>query len=110
VLDGWWVEGCAEDVTGWAIDDADDEDGEASSLYDKLENKIAPLYARPNGLGPRPAALHRINGTFFNTHRMLGPVLLQRLLPADVDEQAVPVAVDLEAKERRPSIKESALV
>jgi starch phosphorylase len=37
VLDGWWIEGCAEDVTGWAIDDADGEDGEAASLYDKLE-------------------------------------------------------------------------
>ena len=25
VLDGWWIEGCAEDVTGWAIEDCDDE-------------------------------------------------------------------------------------
>ena len=48
VLDGWWIEGCAENVTGWAIDDAEDEDSEAAGLYDKLENSIAPLYARPS--------------------------------------------------------------
>jgi starch phosphorylase len=72
VLDGWWIEGCAEDVTGWAIDDAEDEDGEAASLYDKLENKIAPLYGRPNAWARVQQHCIGINGAFFNTHRMLG--------------------------------------
>ena len=30
------------------VDAGENEDGEAASLYDKLENKIAPLYARPS--------------------------------------------------------------
>ena len=47
ILDGWWIEGCAEDVTGWAIDDGDSDAAEATSLYDKLENRIAPLFSRP---------------------------------------------------------------
>ncbi len=37
ILDGWWIEGWIEGVTGWAIDDHDEEAGEAKSLYDHLE-------------------------------------------------------------------------
>jgi starch phosphorylase len=101
VLDGWWVEGCAEDVTGWAIDDADDEDGEANSLYDKLENKIAPLYARPNAWARVQQHCIGINGTFFNTHRMLGQYFANAYFPQISEEQAIPVAADLFVKERR---------
>jgi len=37
VLDGWWVEGCVEDVTGWAIGydskiSGDDSAAESASL------------------------------------------------------------------------------
>ena len=31
ILDGWWIEGWIEGVTGWAIDDNDEEAGEARS-------------------------------------------------------------------------------
>jgi starch phosphorylase len=117
VLDGWWIEGCAEDVTGWAIDDADDEDGEASSLYDKLEGKIAPLYARPNAWARMQQHCIGINGSFFNTHRMLGQYFANAYFPQMSEEQAVPLAVDLLADRRssrtdrrKPSVKESALV
>ena len=47
VLDGWWVEGWDEGVTGWAIgNDADPPDAtaHAAELYQKLENTILPLY------------------------------------------------------------------
>jgi len=101
VLDGWWIEGCAEDLTGWAIDDAEDEEGEASSLYDKLENKIAPLYARPNAWARMQQHCIGINGTFFNTHRMLGQYFLNAYFPQMSEEEAIPIAVDLYAKERR---------
>jgi starch phosphorylase len=37
VLDGWWIEGCLEGITGWSITDA-------TSLYDKLEQVVLPLY------------------------------------------------------------------
>ena len=90
VLDGWWIEGCAEDVTGWAIDDADDEDGEAASLYDKLENKIAPLYASPNAWARMQQHCIGINGTLLQHPPHAGPVLRQRLLPADVGRAGHP--------------------
>jgi len=100
VLDGWWMEGCAENVTGWAVDDADDEDGEASSLYDKLENKIAPLYARPNAWARMQQHCIGVNGTFFNTHRMLGQYFYNAYFPQMSEEEAVPIAVDLIAAEK----------
>lgn len=37
VADGWWLEGHIEGLTGWVIDDA-------TSLYDKLENLVLPLF------------------------------------------------------------------
>jgi starch phosphorylase len=49
VLDGWWIEGCIEGVTGWAISDHDEEMDEANSLYEQLEQVILPLfYGQPN--------------------------------------------------------------
>jgi len=77
VLDGWWVEGCVEDVTGWAIGydskiNGDDSPAESVSLYDKLEHKIIPMFYRASG---RYAEVMRfsiaLNASFFNTHRML---------------------------------------
>ena len=118
VLDGWWVEGCAEDVTGWAIDDAEDEDGEAASLYDKLESKIAPLYVRPNAWARLQQHCIGVNGTFFNTHRMLGQYFSNAYFPQMSEEQAIPMAVDEQTAHRTPATtaapattaKESALV
>jgi starch phosphorylase len=53
VLDGWWIEGCIEGVTGWAIGPvvrADDPVGSAmldsASLYDKMEKVVMPGYYR----------------------------------------------------------------
>ena len=34
ILDGWWIEGCIEGVTGWAIEDGANDQEEAGSLYD----------------------------------------------------------------------------
>lgn len=71
VLDGWWIEGCAENVTGWAIGGAETEAGEAASLYYKLEEKIAPMYANPAAWARMQQHCIAMNGSFFNTHRML---------------------------------------
>jgi starch phosphorylase len=100
VLDGWWIEGCAEDVTGWAIDDADSEDDEAASLYDKLENKIAPLYAQPNAWARMQQHCIGGMGTFFNTHRMLEQYFTHAYFPQMTLEEAAPLAVDLLAGEK----------
>jgi len=55
VLDGWWIEGCIEGVTGWAIGDSATahNSSDAISLYEKLEQVVLPLYttrAPSNGL------------------------------------------------------------
>jgi starch phosphorylase len=79
VLDGWWIEGCIEGVTGWSIGAADrtvaavsDHSQDAASLYDKLEQIILPLYYqhRDDYLEVMRHAI-ALNGSFFNTHRML---------------------------------------
>jgi starch phosphorylase len=74
VLDGWWIEGCIEGVTGWAIgaDAPSDPKAEASSLYAKLDSVILPMfYGRPNDYGKIMRFCIALNGGFFNTQRML---------------------------------------
>jgi starch phosphorylase len=72
VLDGWWVEGCIEGVTGWAIPDSDTQEQEVASLYDRLESTILPLYyGNPDQWRSVMRSTIALNGSFFNTHRML---------------------------------------
>ena len=80
ILDGWWVEGHIEGVTGWAIGDSRRGGGgremeqreEAESLYEKLETVILPMYynERQKFLEIMQHAI-AINGSFFNTQRMV---------------------------------------
>jgi starch phosphorylase len=81
VLDGWWIEGCAEDTTGWAIEDGESDEAEANSLYEKLEKRIAPLYANPTAWARIQQHCIGINGTFFNTHRMLSQYFANAYYP-----------------------------
>jgi starch phosphorylase len=75
ILDGWWIEGHVEDVTGWAIGDHEPETGDAHDaqlLYDALERKILPLYYRdPNAFAAIMRHAISLNGSFFNTERMV---------------------------------------
>ena len=82
VLDGWWIEGCLEGLTGWAIghggETSEDSASEAASMYDKLETLIAPMfYGRPSAYGEVMRHAIAINGAFFNTHRMLSQYVTQ---------------------------------
>jgi glycogen phosphorylase len=81
ILDGWWVEGHIEGVTGWSIGEprhpgtmaaATDNAHEAQSLYAKLENVILPMFykERSRYLSVMQHAI-AINGSFFNTQRMV---------------------------------------
>jgi starch phosphorylase len=81
ILDGWWVEGHIEGVTGWSIGESrraagggapTDNAAEAESLYSKLEDVILPMYynERSKFLGVMQHAI-AINGSFFNTQRMV---------------------------------------
>ncbi|OGP45837.1 MAG: alpha-glucan phosphorylase [Deltaproteobacteria bacterium GWD2_55_8] len=85
VLDGWWIEGCIEGVTGWSIgenergtEEASNRSKDASSLYDKLEQVIIPLFYH-NRDRFIDVMLHSIalNGSFFNTHRMIQQYVLK---------------------------------
>jgi len=72
VLDGWWVEGCIEGFTGWEIPDKDTREEEAAALYERLESTILPLYyGRPQDWQKVMRWAAALNGSFFNTHRML---------------------------------------
>jgi starch phosphorylase len=81
ILDGWWIEGCVEGATGWAIENAATEAGEAASLYDKLEKQIAPLYANPTAWATMQRHCIAVNGSFFNTHRMLQQYITNAYFP-----------------------------
>jgi starch phosphorylase len=86
VLDGWWLEGCVEGVTGWAVGDhhispasgLDRNAFDANSLYSQLEHVVAPLYYRDR---PRFIEVMRyaiaLNGSFFNTQRMVQQYVLK---------------------------------
>ncbi len=74
-IDGWWVEGCIEGETGWAIGDGDahaSDEADVAQLYDKLENVVMPLYYRdPDGYARVRRNAIALNGSYFNTQRMV---------------------------------------
>ncbi|MEX2489080.1 MAG: alpha-glucan family phosphorylase [Pseudomonadales bacterium] len=75
ILDGWWIEGCIEGITGWAVGDDGqraDPDADASDLYDKLQRVVLPLYygERAGWVGVMKGAIAK-NASFFNSHRMM---------------------------------------
>ena len=85
ILDGWWIEGCLEGVTGWAIgnrgwsiDEPADRSKDASSLYDKLEQAVVPLFCqeRDRFIDIMRHAI-ALNGSFFNTQRMVQQYVLK---------------------------------
>jgi starch phosphorylase len=75
VVDGWWAEGHIEGVTGWSIGSselAEDPSSEIGALYDKLQREIVPMfYGRPNRYTEIMRYAIALNGSFFNTQRMV---------------------------------------
>ncbi len=94
VLDGWWCEGY-NGKNGWAIGSEISEGAiafqnevDASSLYQLLENQIIPLYyAKPDGKLPLAwlqlmrESIRSVIPTF-NTHRMVTEYTERLYLPA----------------------------
>jgi glycogen phosphorylase len=81
VLDGWWIEGHLEGVTGWSIGDRLEvcpepqprmEACHAAELYRKLEEKVLPCFYKEHECFVE-IMRHAIalNGAFFNTQRMV---------------------------------------
>jgi len=86
VLDGWWIEGHIEGVTGWSIGESgeiiDDDLAEAGLLYDKLERVILPLYyADRSGYARVRRMAIALNGSFFNTQRMVSQYAANAYFP-----------------------------
>jgi starch phosphorylase len=85
ILDGWWIEGCIEGVTGWAIGENSrvtekdvDPSKDAQSLYQKLEKIVVPLFYhdRERFVDVMSNAI-ALNGSFFNTQRMMQQYVLK---------------------------------
>jgi len=87
VLDGWWIEGHIDGVTGWSIGPRHLKDQEstkasdkadAEDLYAKLEQKIIPYFYNDRGHWTDMMAYNiALNGSFFNTHRMVAQYVLE---------------------------------
>lgn len=85
ILDGWWIEGCIEGLTGWSIGDhrsqteeTQNRSKDSSSLYDKLETVVVPLFYRDRDhfIDVMRHAI-ALNGSFFNTQRMVQQYVLK---------------------------------
>jgi glycogen phosphorylase len=80
VLDGWWIEGCVEGLTGWAIGPSPNQEiieeqrriREINDLYNKLEYIIIPKFykERDSWIGLMRNSIGKI-AYYFNTHRMM---------------------------------------
>ncbi len=72
VLDGWWVEGCVDGVTGWSIASNGKEASDAGALYAKLRDVVLPLYYgdRQRWIWMMKQAISKI-GPSFSSHRMM---------------------------------------
>jgi starch phosphorylase len=80
VLDGWWIEGCVEGLTGWAIGPSPDQrlneqetrKRELSDLYNKLEYLIIPKFyqQRDTWIDLMKNSIGKV-AYYFNTHRMM---------------------------------------
>jgi glycogen phosphorylase len=85
VRDGWWVEGHFEGVTGWSIgfdENPEEHAVELTSLYEKLEHTILPMfYSQPQAYAQVMRSAIAVNGSFFNTQRMVSQYLLNAYGP-----------------------------
>jgi len=89
VLDGWWIEGCIEGFTGWAIEDGHTDAEEAEGLYNKLENTIVPLYrSEPAKWAHMMRTTLAFNGSYFNTNRMVKQYIRNSYYPVKLIENA----------------------
>jgi glycogen phosphorylase len=91
ILDGWWLEGCLDGLTGWAIgaDEAEAEPGpesdraDAIALYDTLGQRVLPLfYDEPGRFAEVRRSTIALNASWFNTERMVRQYAQRAYRPA----------------------------
>lgn len=80
VPDGWWIEGHVEGATGWDIGREEIPEtaaDEIAALYNKLEKIIIPtFYGREQAYSEIMRLSISLNGSFFNTQRMVSQYML----------------------------------
>lgn len=72
-LDGWWIEGCIDGVTGWSIDgQSGPGQDDAEALYERLEADVLPLYDndRARWIWMMKQAISKL-ASYFNSQRMM---------------------------------------
>ena len=103
VPDGWWREGHVEGATGWDIGNEEIPEtpaGEIASLYDKLENVIVPMfYGRRDSYAEVMRLAIALNGSFFNTQRMLAQYVMNAYSAGNHAPSVQPMPEEM----RRPS-------
>jgi starch phosphorylase len=83
ILDGWWLEGHIEGVTGWSIGENKSRTGnilnnsdDAALLYEKLSQIVPIFYKNQNDYIEIMQHAIALNGSYFNTHRMIQQYVL----------------------------------
>jgi starch phosphorylase len=81
VADGWWLEGGVHGATGWVVRSSlndggvsagDQDAADAEALYQQLESEVLPcFFHHPDRWAEVMRNAIAINGSFFNTHRMV---------------------------------------
>jgi len=72
-LDGWWIEGCIDGVTGWPIGgERDNVADHSAAVYEKLEEDVLPLFFNDpeRWRWMMKQAIGNI-AYYFNSHRMM---------------------------------------
>ena len=96
VLDGWWIEGHVEGVTGWSIGGSDpdgDQSTDAGEIYLKLERVILPLYyGLPFAYAEVMRSSIALNGSFFNTQRMVEQYVRNAYFPSMLEGEPQPMS------------------
>jgi starch phosphorylase len=91
VMDGWWIEGAIDGVTGWSIDaqTGGDDERTADALYTLLQHTILPAYThdRDSYLEVMRGAI-AFNASHFNAQRMLAQYAIEAYTPAPTQEAA----------------------
>jgi starch phosphorylase len=91
VMDGWWIEGALDGITGWSIEEhaGYDDDATANALYTLLEHTILPAYTHDRD---RYNAVMRgaiaFNASHFNAQRMLAQYAIEAYTPSAAPDAA----------------------
>jgi starch phosphorylase len=104
ILDGWWLEGHVEGVTGWGIgasrmhpiEQVVDTAADARDLYTALEETVIPLfYRRHDEFIDIMRYAIALNGSFFTAQRMLQEYIIKAYNKHAVEAEAVPLVASV---------------